>query len=71
MALKIREEVKKKSDAGFLAIPEYPQWVANIVPVLKKYGKVIMCVDYRYLNKASQKDDFPMPHIDVLVDNTS
>ena len=29
-----------------------------------------MCIDFRDLNKASPKDDFPLPHIDVLVDNT-
>ena len=29
-----------------------------------------MCVDYRDLNKASPKDDFPLPHIDMLVDST-
>ena len=29
-----------------------------------------MCIDYRDLNKASPKDNFPLPHIDVLVDNT-
>ena len=28
-----------------------------------------MCVDFRDLNKVSPKDDFPLPHIDVLVDN--
>ena len=28
-----------------------------------------MCVDFRDLNKASPKDDFPLPHINVLVDN--
>ncbi|EOY16486.1 Uncharacterized protein TCM_035268 [Theobroma cacao] len=28
-----------------------------------------MCVDYRDLNRASFKDDFPLSHIDVLVDN--
>lgn len=37
----------------------------------KKYGKVRICVDYRDLNKVSLKDDFPLPHIDTLVDNTS
>lgn len=39
--------------------------------VPKKDGKVCMCVDYRYLNRASTKDDFPLPHIDVLVDNAT
>ena len=40
-----------------------------MVPVSKKDGKVWMCVDFGDLNKASPKDDFPVPHIDILVDN--
>ncbi|XP_058758232.1 uncharacterized protein LOC131631452 [Vicia villosa] len=71
MANKIKVEVQKQLDAGFLVTSEYPQWLANIVPVPKKDGKVRMCVDYRDLNKASPKDDFPLPHIDMLVDNTA
>ena len=39
------------------------------MPVLKKDGKVRMCVDYRDLNKASPKDDFPLPNIHILLDN--
>lgn len=50
---------------------KHPQWVANIVLVPKKDGKVTMSVDYRDLNKASPKDHFPLPQIDTLVDNTS
>ena len=69
MLLKIKEEVKKQLDAGFLEVSKYPQWVANIVPVPKKDGKVRMCVDYWDLNKATPKDNFPLPHIDTLVDN--
>ena len=30
-----------------------------------------MCVDYRDLNRANSKDNFPLPHIDILVDNTA
>ena len=37
----------------------------------KKDDKVQMCVDYRDLNRASLKDNFPLPHIDTLVDNTA
>ncbi|KAK8559400.1 hypothetical protein V6N13_026823 [Hibiscus sabdariffa] len=71
MLLKIRDEVKKQFDAGFLQAVTYSDWVANIVPVPKKDGKVRMCVDYRDLNRASPKDNFPLPHIDTLVDNTA
>ena len=39
------------------------------MPVPKKDGKVRLCVDFRDLNKAFPKDDFPLPHIDFLVDN--
>ena len=42
-----------------------------MVLVPKKDGKVRMCVDFCDLNKDSPKGDFPLPHIDVLVDNTT
>ena len=28
-----------------------------------------MCVDFWDLNKDSLKNDFPLPHIDILIDN--
>ena len=71
LSKKIKEEVEKQLDAGFLKVVNYPPWIANIVPMPKKDGKVRMCVDYRDLNRASPKDDFPLPHIDMLVDNTA
>ncbi|PKI39932.1 hypothetical protein CRG98_039676 [Punica granatum] len=37
----------------------------------KKDGRARVCVDYRDLNKTSPKDNFPLPHINVLVDNTA
>ena len=30
-----------------------------------------MCVDFRDLNKACPKDDFPLPRIDVIVDSAT
>ena len=57
--------------AGFLTTIAYSDWVANIVPMPKKNGKVHMCIDYRHLNRANPKDYFPLPHIDTLVKNTA
>ncbi|PKI51576.1 hypothetical protein CRG98_028038, partial [Punica granatum] len=66
-----KEEVVKQINTGLLEVCNYSEWVANIVLVEKKDGRVRVCVDYRDLNKASPKDNFPLPHIDVLVDNTA
>ncbi|RVX11667.1 Retrovirus-related Pol polyprotein from transposon 17.6 [Vitis vinifera] len=54
-----------------MLVVEYPEWLVNVVLVPKKDGKVRVCVDYKDLNKASPKDDFPLPHIDLLVDSTT
>ncbi|GKU89512.1 hypothetical protein SLEP1_g3641 [Rubroshorea leprosula] len=69
--LKVKEEVQKLLDVNFIEVAMYPEWVANIVPVMKKDGRVRVCVDYRDLNKASPKDDFPLPHIQIMLDNAA
>ena len=63
----MKEEIQKQLSVGFLLVVEYPEWLANVVPVPKKDGKVKVCIDFRDLNKASPKDDFPFLHIDMLV----
>ena len=68
---KIREQIAKQIQANFLEVLDYPQWLANIVPVSKKDEKVRMCVDFRDLNKTCPKDDFSLPHIDVIIDSAS
>ena len=46
-------------------------WVANVMPIPKQDGRLRVCVDFKDLNQASPNDDFPLFHIDVLVDNTT
>ena len=69
--LKIKEVVTKQLKVGFIKPIHQAEWIANVVPVPKKDGKVRICVNFRELNKACPKDDFPLPHIDILVDNTA
>ena len=64
------KEYQKQLSVGFLSVVEYPEWLANVVPVPKMDSKVRVCVDFRDLNKASPKDDFPLSQIDMLVDST-
>ena len=39
-----------------------------IVPVLRKNGKLRVCIDFRDLNKATPMDGYPMLIADLLVD---
>ena len=70
-SLQVKEEIQKQLNVAFLSVVEYLEWLANVVHVPKKHGKVRVCVDFRDLNKASPKDDFPLPHINMLVDSTT
>ena len=69
LSLRIKEEVTKQIKANVVRVTNYPTWLANIVPVRKKDGKIRICVDYQDLNRASPKDDFPLPNIHILIDN--
>ncbi|XP_021839912.2 uncharacterized protein [Spinacia oleracea] len=71
MSLKVKEEIQKQLDANFIKPIKHPEWLANVVVVPKKDGRVRVCIDFRDLNAASPKDYFPLPHIDVLVDSTA
>ena len=56
---------------GSIREVQYPDWVANTVVVKKKNGKDRVCIDFTYLNKAFQRESFPLPHIDRLVESTA
>ena len=45
-----------------------PEWIANIVLVVKKNGKIQICIYFRDLNKARPKNQYPMPIADLLID---
>ncbi|KAL7170467.1 hypothetical protein ACSBR2_035361 [Camellia fascicularis] len=41
-ALKIKEEVTTQINVGFSIVSEYPAWMANIVPIPKKDGRIVL-----------------------------
>ncbi|KAJ8649214.1 hypothetical protein MRB53_002237 [Persea americana] len=67
---KIEQEVQKLKSVGFIRKEQHPEWLANIVPVTKKNGQIRVCIDYRDLNGACPKDEFPFPIPEVMIDNT-
>ena len=56
------------TEAGFIRPCRYATWISSIVPVRKKNGQLRVCIDFRDLNKAMPKDEYPMPVVDLLVD---
>lgn len=69
---RIKEEIDRLLRAGFIRPCRYAEWISNIVPVEKKSsGKLRICVDFRDLNKATPKDEYPMPIADMLINNAS
>ncbi len=67
----ITQEVRKLLAVGFIKPIEHLQWLSNIVPVKKKNGKIRCYVDFRNLNKACLKDEFPLPNMDLLIDSAA
>lgn len=59
--LKVKEKIERLLQAGFIRTARYVEWLSNIVPVVKKNGKLRVCIDFRNLNTATQKEEYPMP----------
>jgi hypothetical protein len=62
-------EIEKLRIVGFIYPIAYTSWVSNPVPVNKKQGTIRVCTDFRDLNHACPKDNFPMPFIDQIIDD--
>ena len=67
-----REEVQAFVDSqlkkGYIQLSKSPQ-TSPVMFVLKKDGKRRMVQDYRYVNKFTIKNSYPLPLISDLVDN--
>jgi hypothetical protein len=67
-AATIKAEVEKLLKVVFIYPIQLAQWVSNHVLVNKKQGMINICMDFRDLNKACPKENFPTPIIDHIVD---
>ncbi|KAL1338127.1 hypothetical protein AAHE18_10G188800 [Arachis hypogaea] len=68
---KIKEEIERLLKAKFIRTARYINWISNVVPVMKKNGKLRVCIDFRDLNSATPKDEYPMAIADMLIDSTA
>lgn len=63
----IEANVKKLKARGFIHKEQHPNWLTNIVPIIMKNGKVRVSINFRDLNDACPKNDFPLPITDVII----
>jgi len=66
---KIKEEIERLLKSKFIQTARYVDWLAYIVPVKKKNETIRVCIDFRNLNLATPKDEYPMPVAKMLVDS--
>ncbi|KAK1679127.1 hypothetical protein QYE76_039975 [Lolium multiflorum] len=63
----VKKEIEKMLNAGFIRPCRYAEWISSIVPVEKKDGRWRVAIDFRDLNRATPKDEYPMPVAETLI----
>ena len=62
----IGEQVSDMLKEGVIE-PSTSSWCSPVVLVAKKNGDIRFCIDYRRLNAVSDRDMYPMPHVDDVI----
>ena len=64
----IKVEIEKILNVSFIYPVPLTEWVSNPISVDKKQGVICICTNFRDLNRACPKDNFPTPFIDQILD---
>ena len=54
-------------DAGIIVPVRFSDWVSNLVAVRKKTGEIRLCINFKNLNRASLKDNYPLPRMEHIL----
>jgi hypothetical protein len=69
---RIKEEIDRLLKANFIRPCKYAEWISSIVLVEKKGSRNIrVCIDFINLNRATPKDEYPMPIADMIINDAS
>jgi GNAT superfamily N-acetyltransferase len=63
----LKSQIDELLEKGFIR-PSTSTWASSILFVPKKDGGLRMCIDYRALNKATIRNNYPLPRIDEVWD---
>jgi hypothetical protein len=67
----VKEELDKLLEAGFIRPVEITEWVSPVVLALKKNGKLRVCVNYKALNKVTEKDQYLLPFCEEILEEVT
>jgi hypothetical protein len=62
----VQQDIDKLLVVSFIKLIEEATWLSPIVVVLKKNGKLKICVDFKKLN-ATKNDPYPLPFMDEVI----
>jgi hypothetical protein len=63
----ISKELEKLLKDGIIFPVKYYEWVSNLVPDQKATSQIRLCVDFCSLNRASIKYHFPLPNMEMFL----
>lgn len=67
LEIQIKSELNKLLKAKIIFPARHSRWFSNLVSVRKKNGDIRICIDFRNLNKGCQKDNFPLPPMEQIL----
>lgn len=68
---KIKVKIEILLQNKFIKPTRYVEWLANIVPVIKKNGTLRIYIDFRDLNVANPKEEYQILVAEMLVISTA
>ena len=57
----VEKEIKNMYEGGIIVPVRFFDSASNLVAVRKKIGEIKLCIDFINLNRASLKDNYPLP----------
>jgi hypothetical protein len=67
----VKEELDKLLKVGFIRLVETIKWVFPVVLALKKNGKLRVCVNYKDLNKVTNKNRYLLPFCEEILEEVA
>ena len=67
MVEEVRAHVKKMLEAGIIC-PSQSPW-CNTIMLVRKDGGLCFCIDFCKLNVRTEKDSYPLPHIQEAIES--